>query len=186
MKRYGSVCVAPSRIHGEGTFAAVDIGAGERIFAVDDSNVVPEGVDLEEIEREHRHHCDDIAGGKKVILGEPDGCINHCCDPNLVRKTEAGVRYEISLRDISAGEELTHDYCINGGGDTVWECNCGSARCRGTIHSDFFHLPPALQLEYLPLLDDWFVEENRERVEALRAQDSDYLPNLNRDSLTAD
>jgi hypothetical protein len=167
VRRYGRVYVAASRIHGAGTFAAVDIGAGERIFAVDDSNVVPDGTDLDTIEREYRHHCDDIAGGRKVILGEPNGCINHSCEPNLARKTVKGVRHEIALRDIRAGEELTHDYCINGGGNTRWECNCGSARCRRTVHSDFFHLPLALQLEYLPLLDDWFVEENKEQVEAL-------------------
>jgi len=168
-RRYGRVYVAPSSIPGEGTFAAVDIAAGERIFAVDDSNVVPDGADLKEVERRYRHHCDDLAGGKKVILGEPDGCINHSCEPNLARRTVEGVRYEIALRDIRAGEELTHDYCINGGGDTVWECNCGSGRCRRIIHSDFFHLPLDLQLAYLPLLDDWFVEENRGRVEALRS-----------------
>jgi uncharacterized protein len=169
IRRYGRVYVGPSRIHGEGTFAGEDIAAGERIHTVDDSNVVPEGVSHEEVERQYRHHCDDIAGGRKIILGEPDGYINHSCDPNVVRKTIDGVRYEIALRDIGADEELTHDYCINGGGDTLWECNCGSLRCRGTIHSDFFHLPIALQIEYLALLDEWFVDENRERVAGLRA-----------------
>jgi hypothetical protein len=121
----------------------------------------------DEAERLYRHHCDDLAGGKKVILGEPDGWINHSCDPNTNRKTIDGQRYEIALRDIAKDEEITHDYCINGGGDTVWQCNCGAVRCRGAVHSDFFHLPLELQLEYLPLLDDWFVEENRERVEDL-------------------
>ena len=96
VRRYGRVYVAPSRTHGEGTFAAVDVKKGERIFAVDDSNVVPEGVSHEEVEREHRHHCDDIARRRKVILGEPDGCINHSCEPNLVRMTVEGVRHEIS------------------------------------------------------------------------------------------
>jgi len=169
VRRDGRVYVGPSPIQGEGTFAAIDIRKGERIFAIDDSNVVPEGVSHETAELKHRHHCDDIAGGKKVILGESDGCINHSCEPNLARRTVDGVRYEIALRDIRAGEELTHDYCINGGGDTVWKCNCVSGRCRRTIHSDFFHLPLDLQLEYLQLLDDWFVEENRGRVEALRS-----------------
>jgi SET domain-containing protein len=172
IRRYGQVYVGPSRIHGEGTFAVEDIAAGERIFAVDDSNLVPEGVSHDEVEREHRHHCDDIAGGKKVILGEPDGCINHSCDPNVVRKTINGVRYEIALRTIAAGEELTHDYRINGCGNTVSECNCGSERCEGTVHSDFFHLPVARQSEYLPLLDEWFVEKNRERVDILRSRDA--------------
>jgi len=172
VRRYGRVYVGASPIHGEGAFAAVDIKKGERIFAIDDSKVVPEGASLEEVEREHRHHCDDLAGGKTVILGEPDGCVNHSCDPNCYVKTIEGLRYNIALRDIRIGEEVTHDYCNNGGGDTVWRCNCGSGRCRRTIHSDFFHLPLDLQLEYLPLLDDWFVDENLERVEALRSQGS--------------
>jgi hypothetical protein len=147
-----------------------DIAAGERIFAVDDSNVVPEGVSHDDVEHEHRHHCDDLAGGVKVILGEPDGCVNHSCDPNCYRKTIDGVRWDVALRDIKAGEELTHDYRINGGGDTVTACNCGRERCRGMIHSDFFRAPLELQLEYLPLLDDWFVEENPERVDTLRSR----------------
>jgi hypothetical protein len=72
-----------------------------------------------------------------------------------------------ALYDIAADEEITYDYCINSGGNTVWTCNCGSARCRQTIHSDFFHLPLALQLEYLPLLDEWFVNERRYEIEGL-------------------
>jgi SET domain-containing protein len=168
IRRYGRVYVGPSPIHGEGTFAAEPIRAGDRIFAVDDSNLVPEGMSHEEAERLYRHHCDDIAGGKKVILGEPDGWINHSCDPNVNRISIDDRRWEIALRDIAADEEITHDYRINGGGDTTWKCNCGTERCGGTIHSDFFHLPVDLQLEYLPLLDNWFIEENRERVEELR------------------
>jgi uncharacterized protein len=169
-RRYGRVYVAPSRIHGDGTFAAEDFAAGERIRAVDDSNVVPEGIPHEEAELRYRHHCDDLAGGRKVILGEPDGCINHSCEPNVIRKTVDGARWEIAIRDIKAGEELTHDYRINGCGDTVTECNCASERCSGTIHSDFFHLPLHRQLDYLPMLDDWFMEENRERVAQLRLE----------------
>lgn len=73
-------------------------------------------------------------------------------------------------RDIAAGEEITHDYCINGFGDTVWQCNCGSARCRRTIHSDFFRLPRELQIEYLPYLTDLYGEVYREQVEKLRQE----------------
>lgn len=170
--RAENVNVAPSPIHGEGVFAAGDLRQGDRILTIDDSNVVPEGSPLEEVEREHGHHCDYLAGGKVVILTSPDGCFNHSCEPNTFVKTLGGVRYCIALRDIRAGEELTHDYCINSCGDTVWTCNCGSARCRRTIHSDFFHLPLELQLEYLPLLDDWFIEENRNQVEALLSRAS--------------
>ncbi len=159
--------MAPSRIHGEGVFAAAGFRKGEHILAIDDTQVVPEGADIEKVEREHGQRCDDIAGGRVVVLRAPH-FTNHSCDPTSYTRTIEGVRYRLALRDISAGEEITSDYCINGRGDTVWECSCGSARCRRTIHSDFFHLPLELQLEYLPLLDDWFVEENRERVQTLR------------------
>ena len=38
---------------------------------------------------------------------------------------------------------------------------------RGTIVSSFFELPVELQLEYLPLLNPWFVDEHRSKVDAL-------------------
>ncbi|MBY0374618.1 MAG: hypothetical protein K2Q23_11530, partial [Bryobacteraceae bacterium] len=85
-----------------------------------------------------------------------------------VVRTVSGAREVLALRDIGPGDELTYDYCINSSGDTVWQCSCTSPHCRGRIHSDFFHLPHSLQLEYLPLLDDWYVRENAGRVEALR------------------
>jgi hypothetical protein len=77
------------------------------------------------------------------------------------------VRYVFALRDVPAGQEITGDYCINSAGDTVWECRCGSPRCRRQIHSDFFHLPYELQIEYLPLLDDWYLQEYQEKVTGL-------------------
>jgi hypothetical protein len=36
------------------------------------------------------------------------------------------------------------------------------------IHSDFFHLPLDIQREYLPLLDDWYIEQYFDKVEELR------------------
>ncbi len=55
---------------------------------------------------------------------------NHSCDANL------GVRGEITfiaLRDIGAGEELTHDWCITDDDDSSTTCSCGSSNCRGTL-----------------------------------------------------
>src|SRR3982751_2650038 len=55
---------------------------------------------------------------------------NHSCDANL------GVRGEITfvaMRDIAAGEELTHDWCTTDDGDYTVECNCGAPKCRGTL-----------------------------------------------------
>ncbi len=113
-------------------------------------------------------HSDYLANGKVVVLQPPERHINHSREPNTYVKTLAGVRHVIALRDICSGEEITYDYRVNGYGSAVWTCNCGAARCRKTVHGDFFRLPPEFRLEYLPLLDDWFIRENIERIEALR------------------
>jgi hypothetical protein len=55
---------------------------------------------------------------------------NHSCQPNL------GLRGEITfvaMRDISAGEELTHDWALTDDDDYAVECHCGASQCRGTL-----------------------------------------------------
>jgi hypothetical protein len=161
------VTVKHSAINGQGVFALKSISKGELILAIDDSRVVTDDSPLDANKGELDYHCDYLASGKVVLMQFPERHINHSCDPNIFVKTILGVRYVFALRSIAAGEEITYDYCINGFGDTLWECNCGSSRCRKTIHSDFFHLPYELQVEYLPLLDNWYIEEYREKVKDL-------------------
>jgi hypothetical protein len=155
-----------SPIQGTGVFAARDIPRGV-VLKIDDSRLVTPGRPLDPSRGEYEHHCDYLAGGKLVLMQPPERHINHSCDPNTFVRTIHGVRYVFALRIIPAGEEITYDYCINGFGDVVWECRCGSRRCRRQIHSDFFHLPRELQVEYLPLLDDWYLAEYRDKVEGL-------------------
>jgi uncharacterized protein len=161
------VFLQTSSINGAGVFAAVDIPPGAPILKIDDSRVVTAENPLRPEAGEYERHCDYLAGGKVVLMQLPERHINHSCDPNSFVRTLNGGRYVLALHAIRAGEEITYDYCINGFGDTLWECQCGSARCRKLIHSDFFHLPHALQVEYLPLLDNWYVEEYWEKVEQL-------------------
>jgi hypothetical protein len=55
---------------------------------------------------------------------------NHSCDPNL------GVRGEITfvaMRDIRAGEELTHDWGMTDDDDYSVECKCGTPNCRNIL-----------------------------------------------------
>jgi hypothetical protein len=40
-----------------------------------------------------------------------------------------------AIRNISAGEELTYDYCLYDGGADEALCNCGAKKCRGTMYS---------------------------------------------------
>ena len=133
------------------------IRKGDVVLSIDDSRIVDEFHPLGP--NDDARHCDYLEAGKVVLMQRPERHINHSCDPNTHVKTLSGRRLVIALREIQPGEETTYDYCINGGGDTVWTCHCGAARCRHEIHSDFFHLPVELQRQYLPLLDDWFRHE---------------------------
>jgi len=70
---------------------------------------------------------DGAVGGSGAEL------INHCCDPNLVRRRIRGHIYYYSRKRIRKGEELNIDYHFSK--DTIQcKCRCGSPKCRGTIN----------------------------------------------------
>jgi uncharacterized protein len=161
------VAVKESPINGVGAFALENTPKGALILAIDDSREVTNDFPMDVAKGEFEYHCDYLAGGKVVLMQFPERHINHSCDPNTFVRTMLGVRYVFAVRPITIEEEITYDYCINGFGDTLWECNCASSRCRKTIHSDFFHLPYEIQVEYLPLLDDWYIEEYKEKIQEL-------------------
>jgi len=69
---------------------------------------------------------------------------NHSCDPNL------GMRGEITfvaMRDIRAGEELTHDWAMTDDDDYSIECKCGAPDCRKTLTGKDWQRPD-LQKRY--------------------------------------
>ncbi|MGV3663583.1 MAG: SET domain-containing protein [Prosthecobacter sp.] len=164
------IIVAESKIHGLGVFASRDFAEGEVVLTIDDSRIVDAVHPLRPEMREHACHCDYLAGGRTVLLRSPERHINSCCEPSTYVKTINGTRHVVARRPISAGEEITYDYIIDCHGGLVWQCQCGAPRCRRTIVSSFFELPLEWQLEYLPLLNEWFVDEHRDKVEALRGQ----------------
>jgi len=162
------VIVAASQIHGLGVFTTREFAEGESVLTIDDSRVVDIEHPLRPELDEHEYHCDYLADGKVVLMRFPERHINSNCDPNSYVVTIDTVRHVIARRHIQAGDEITYDYIINCYEGAVWQCHCGGPRCRGTIVSSFFELPSNLQLEYLPLLDEWFVKEHYEKVAALR------------------
>jgi hypothetical protein len=124
--------VRESKIHGRGLFAIADIAKNE-IVAVKGGHIV-DGRSLREKIRPAlgsvEIQIDDDLFIAPVTEEERELSMlysNHSCDPNL------GMRGEISLvamRDISAGEELTHDWAMTDDDDYFVECNCGAANCR--------------------------------------------------------
>jgi SET domain-containing protein len=124
--------VRESKIPGNGLFATVDIAKGE-VVAVKGGHIV----DRETLRREITPRLgpveiqiDDDLFIAPVTDEERELSMiysNHSCDANL------GIRGEIAfvaMRDIRAGEELTHDWAMTDDDDYSSECKCGASNCR--------------------------------------------------------
>ena len=124
--------VRESTIHGRGLFATADITKDE-IVAVKGGRIV----DRETL----REKITPLLGSVEIQI-DADLFIapvtdeerelsmlysNHSCDANL------GIRGEITfvaMRDIRAGEELTHDWATTDNDDYSIECKCRAPNCR--------------------------------------------------------
>ena len=162
------VAVRQSGIHGLGVFAARAFAPGEIVLWIDDSRVVDASHPLRPEHGELATHQDYLAGGRVVLMPEPERHINSSCDPSTYVRWTGDRRAVIARRALAAGDEITYDYIIDCHGGAVWTCACGSARCRGVVPSSFFELPLEQQREYLPLLSPWFIAEHEDEVERLR------------------
>ena len=167
------VYTGESSIQGTGVFSSDHFSPGEIVMKIDDSRVVTDADSLNPANGEFEHHCDYLASGSVVLMQTPERFINHHCEPNTFIRTISGDRYVVALREIHPGDEIAYDYCVNGDGDTAWDCTCGSPECRKRHLAGFFHLPLDVQARYLALLEDWFVAEHRDEVEILKRRIED-------------
>jgi SET domain-containing protein len=129
--------VRQSPIHGHGLFAIEEIGKDE-IVAVKGGHIITRAqlADINSRLGPVEIQVDDSLFVAPVTSEERDGSMlysNHSCDPNL------GVRGSIvfvAMRDISAGEELTHDWCMTDNDTYEIGCKCGSLICRGMLRGN--------------------------------------------------
>jgi uncharacterized protein len=134
-----------STIQGTGAFAVRRIRKGQRII-----EYTGERIDQKEADRRYddeamrRHHTFLFAIEDDVILDAARGgndarFINHSCDPNCQAVDEDGRIFIEAIRNIQPGTELTYDYRFERDPDDpddrekLYPCNCGTARCRGTL-----------------------------------------------------
>lgn len=126
--------VKESSIQGRGLFAAKAIRRGE-IVAVKGGHIF----NRETLERVQKAlGPSEIQIGDDLFIGplskrEREGSMifsNHSCDPNI---GVIGQVTFVALRNIRAGEELTHDWAMTDDDRYRMECNCGSKDCRGII-----------------------------------------------------
>src|SRR5207244_2697815 len=141
--------VRESKIHGRGLFATADI-AKDEIVAVKGGRIVDRKT-LREIITPRlgsvEIQIDDDLFVAPVTDEERELSMlysNHSCDANL------GMRGEITLvamRDIRAGEELTHDWATTDDDDYSVECKCGAPNCRKILTGKDWQRPE-LQKRY--------------------------------------
>lgn len=127
--------VRESTIHGRGLFATADI-ARDEVVAVKGGHIISR--------KQLREKVTPQLGSVEIQIGddlfiapvtkeEREGSMlytNHSCDPNL------GMRGKITfvaIRNIRAGEELTHDWATTDDDDYSVECKCGAPNCRRTL-----------------------------------------------------
>jgi SET domain-containing protein len=141
--------VRESKIHGRGLFAMADI-AKDEIVAVKGGHIVDR--------KTLREKISPVLGPVEIQISDDLFVapvtdeqrelsmlyLNHSCDPNL------GARGEITfvaMRDIRAGEELTHDWAMTDDDDYSVECSCGASDCRKTLTGKDWQRPD-LQKRY--------------------------------------
>lgn len=152
-----------SPIHGTGLFAIAPIAKGEivcikggYIFNRRALRSMPDWYRAAEIQI-----AEDLFIGP-VNESEREGSLiysNHSCEPNI------GVQGQIvfvAMRDIAAGEELTHDWATTDDDDYTLGCRCGSANCRKVLTGQDWRRKD-LQEKYKGHMS-WYLEEKIKRM----------------------
>ena len=154
--------VKDSPIQGRGLFAVAPISKGE-IVAVKGGHI---------FNRQTRNKLEKTLGPAEIPIAEDlyigpmseeerDGSMifsNHSCDPNI------GVQGQIvfvAMRDIEAGEELTHDWAMTDDEPDDLECNCNAPNCRKIVTGQDWRRKD-LQEKYAGYMS-WYLEEKIRR-----------------------
>jgi uncharacterized protein len=156
--------VRESKIQGRGLFAHEPIRKDE-IVCVKGGHVFDRQT-LREVQAELGPA--EIQVGHDLFIGplepeEREGSMifsNHSCDPNIGVK---GQVIFVAMRDITAGEELTHDWAMTDDDDYSMECNCGMAGCRKLVTGQDWRRKD-LQEKYQGYIS-WYLKEKIDRLE---------------------
>jgi SET domain-containing protein len=130
-----ALIIRSSAIHAAGCYTTTAIRKGARVAEYT-------GPRLSKAEADQAYEASPITylfglgDGSVVIDGHCMAMfINHSCDANCETSEEDGHVWIEAIRKIAPGEEITYDYCLYDGGDDEAVCNCGAAKCRGTMYS---------------------------------------------------
>jgi len=121
---------------GVGIFASSFIPKGTIIYIKDPLEIVIEAGDARLQDPAMRSLIDRYSyiepTGKRIVSWDLAKYMNHSCDANSI---STGFGFEIAIRDIEPGEEITDDYGLLNVEQRM-PCCCGSGNCRGWIGED--------------------------------------------------
>ena len=164
--------VRESPIEGKGLFAKQAIAAGE-IVAIKGGRILT---------RQQWKAVEPDLGSAEIQISddcfiaperpeEREGSMlytNHSCEPNIALQ---GQIVFVAMRDVAAGEELTHDWATTDDLDYEIACRCGSKSCRGTITGKDW-MKPELREKYR----GWFCWFLQRKIDAEATAGAVTLP----------
>jgi hypothetical protein len=153
-----------SHIHGKGVFTTEPIRQHSVICKVVVTRAITEDRPLDPTKGEMFYHCHYSADGETLLLAEPYRYFNHSCQPNMFYYTVNQRMYCIAMCDIAQDEELTLEYSLCNMVGKEWDCHCGAENCRGHHQCGFKFMEHSRQMEYLPYLDPFIVELNKDEI----------------------
>ncbi|HEY3967876.1 MAG TPA: SET domain-containing protein [Planctomycetaceae bacterium] len=121
---------------GYGVFATRDIPRGTITWVRDSLDQAFSPDQIRHMQEAYQHVLGKYAytdrHGKLVLCWDHARFMNHSCEATCL---SAGYDFEIAIRDVLAGEELTDDYgTLNL--ESSFPCACASAKCRGHVHPE--------------------------------------------------
>ena len=123
---------------GYGVFATEDIPEGTIVYVKDSLELVVSPTDYllhsEEVKQVIEKYSYIDPQGNRVISWDFAKYVNHCCNCNTI---STGYGFEIAIRDIQKGEQITDEYGIFNL-TTEMEVSCGMDNCRKKIKPDDF------------------------------------------------
>lgn len=125
---------------GKAVYARAVIEPGELIAVWSGRIIGPD--ELDELEPEIRRHTVQVEEGlylASLTPDEPPDYINHSCEPNAALDGQVAI---VAMHRIQPGEEVTIDYAMcDGSAYDEFDCECGSALCRGRVSADDWRNP---------------------------------------------
>ncbi|MGE0560699.1 MAG: SET domain-containing protein [Flavobacteriales bacterium] len=121
---------------GLGVFAKSFIPKGTIMYVIDEMELIfPEGHHLL-VDKHYKKYIEKFSytdqNGSRIVSWDYAKYINHYCDRNTI---STGYGFEIAIRDIHEGEQITDDYgALNI--ERSMKCGCGKSNCRGLINPD--------------------------------------------------